>query len=174
MLHYNKFESPIGTILLIAKSSGLCYAEFEEDHDSEKKLQDISTKLREDLCKGNSEILESAEMQLSSYFKKDLTDFNITLDPVGTDFQKTVWSSLQEIPYGKLKTYKIQSEDLKSPDAIRAIASANGKNPIAIIIPCHRVIGSDGTLTGYAGGLWRKKWLLEHEGSLNAGQVSLF
>ena len=173
MLHFKRIESPIGKILLIANASGLCLAEFEDDL-TDDKLQTIAFKFNQDLSESKNEILETTEAQLNNYFKKKLTTFNIALSPRGTDFQKTVWNSLQEIPFGKLKTYKIQSECLKSPEAIRAIASANGKNPIAIIIPCHRVIGSDGNLTGYSGGLWRKKWLLEHEGSQNTGQVSLF
>ena len=85
------------------------------------------------------------------------------LDLKGTNFQFDVWNLLQKIPYGRLQTYKQQSVNLTHPEAIRAMAHANGQNPIAIIIPCHRVIGSDGKLTGYAGGLWRKKWLLELE-----------
>ncbi len=174
MLHYKIIESPIGKILLISNESGLCFAEFEDDSNPDKKLKAIASKFKEEFCEGNNDTLQTTQHQLDLYFKKELTVFNIALSPFGTGFQKSVWNSLQEIPFGKIKTYKIQSENLQSPDAIRAIASANGKNPIAVIIPCHRVIGSDGTLTGYAGGLWRKKWLLEHEGSLNAGQVSLF
>lgn len=174
MYHFKRIESPIGKILLIANENGLCFAEFEDEPYSDIKLASISKKLNQTISEEYNLSLENTAEQLDRYFKKDLTKFNIALEPIGTDFQKSVWNSLQEIPFGKIKTYKIQSENLKSPDAIRAIASANGKNPIAVIIPCHRVIGSDGTLTGYAGGLWRKKWLLEHEGALNVTQQSLF
>jgi O-6-methylguanine DNA methyltransferase len=174
MYHFQRIESPIGKILLIANENGLCFAEFEDDTNSANKLDTIAKKLNHTISNELNLILKDTADQLDRYFKKDLTKFNIALEPIGTDFQKSVWNSLQEIPFGKIKTYKIQSENLKSPDAIRAIASANGKNPIAVIIPCHRVIGSDGTLTGYAGGLWRKKWLLEHEGALNVAQQSLF
>ncbi|MCK5677367.1 MAG: methylated-DNA--[protein]-cysteine S-methyltransferase, partial [Flavobacteriaceae bacterium] len=100
------------------------------------------------------------------------TSFDLKLNPQGTDFQQNVWNELQRIPYGKTTSYLDQSKKMGNVKAIRAIASANGKNPIWIIIPCHRVIGSDGSLTGYAGGLWRKKWLLEHENPTK--QTSLF
>ena len=118
------------------------------------------------------ESLQKCVDQLEEYFQKSRTDFDIKLNPQGTDFQKKVWKELQEIPYGKTISYKDQSKKMNAPKAIRAIASANGKNPIWIIIPCHRVIGSDGSLTGYAGGVWRKKWLLEHENPIH--QTSLF
>lgn len=108
-------------------------------------------------------ILQEAVSQLIDYFEGKRTDFDFKLNPKGTDFQKKVWNSLLEIPYGKTRTYLEQSKILGDVKAIRAMASANGKNPLWIVVPCHRVIGTDGSLTGYAGGLWRKKWLLEHE-----------
>lgn len=101
--------------------------------------------------------------QLKQYFEGGLTEFDLKLNPSGTDFQKQVWKALSEIPYGKTFSYHQLAKELGNVKAIRAVAAANGKNPLWIIIPCHRVIGSDGSLTGYAGGLWRKKWLLEHE-----------
>lgn len=107
--------------------------------------------------------LVPAVTQLKQYFEGELAHFDLKLNPQGTDFQKRVWSALCDIPYGKTKSYYQLSEELGDIKAIRAVAAANGKNPLWIVIPCHRVIGSDGSLTGYAGGLWRKKWLLEHE-----------
>lgn len=107
--------------------------------------------------------LAEAIIQLEQYFKGERKDFNLKLNPQGTDFQKKIWKLLQNIPYGKTSTYKDLSNEFGNPLAIRAVAAANGKNPLWILIPCHRIIGSDGSLTGYAGGLWRKKWLLEHE-----------
>ncbi len=109
------------------------------------------------------ECLKDCVTQLDEYFQKKRTTFNLKLNPQGTDFQKEVWKALQQIPYAKTRSYLKQSEAMGNVKAIRAVASANGKNPIWIVIPCHRVIGSDGSLTGYAGGLWRKRWLLEHE-----------
>jgi methylated-DNA-[protein]-cysteine S-methyltransferase len=117
-------------------------------------------------------VLQEAVTQLNHYFEGKRTDFDFKLNPKGTDFQKKVWSSLLKIPYGKTRTYLEQSKILGDVKAIRAVASANGKNPLWIVVPCHRVIGTDGSLTGYAGGLWRKKWLLEHENPTN--QQSLF
>ena len=116
--------------------------------------------------------LEDCVMQLNEYFEGTRTQFDLKLNPEGTDFQKTVWNQLEQIPYGKTVSYLDLSKQLGDVKAIRAVANANGKNPLWIIIPCHRVIGSDGSLTGYAGGLHRKQWLLEHENPYK--QQSLF
>ena len=101
--------------------------------------------------------------QLNEYFEGNRTDFQFKINPNGTDFQKKVWEELLKIPFGKTASYQEVTNNLGDPKAIRAVANANGKNPLWIVVPCHRVIGSDGFLTGYAGGLWRKKWLLDHE-----------
>ena len=116
--------------------------------------------------------LQEAVKQLNEYFEGIRTDFDFKLNPKGTEFQQKVWKGLLQIPYGKTRTYLEQSKILGDVKAIRAVASANGKNPLWIVVPCHRIIGSNGSLTGYAGGLWRKKWLLEHENPTN--QQSLF
>ena len=108
-------------------------------------------------------VLQEAVTQLNEYFERKRIDFNFKLNPKGTDFQKKVWKGLLEVRFGKTRTYLEQSKILGDVKAIRAVASANGKNPLWIVVPCHRIIGSDGSLTGYAGELWRKKWLLEHE-----------
>ncbi len=118
------------------------------------------------------ENLKEAVTQLQDYFDGKRTDFNFKINPKGTDFQQKVWQELLNIPFGKTISYLDLSKKLGDVKAIRAVASANGKNPLWIVIPCHRVIGTDGSLTGYAGGLWRKKWLLEHENPTN--QQSLF
>ncbi|WP_456420472.1 methylated-DNA--[protein]-cysteine S-methyltransferase [Lutibacter sp.] len=107
--------------------------------------------------------LQNCVQQLDEYFNGNRTEFNLKLNPQGTNFQKRVWKELLNVSHGKTRTYLEQSKRLGDVKAIRAVASANGKNPIWIVIPCHRIIGSNGSLTGYAGGLWRKKWLLEHE-----------
>ena len=116
--------------------------------------------------------LERAVFQLQQYFAGELKEFDLKLNPRGTDFQKRVWQALLRIPYGHTTSYMDLAKELGDPLAIRAVAAANGKNPLWILVPCHRVIGSDGSLTGYAGGLWRKKWLLEHEQPVK--QQSLF
>ena len=120
------------------------------------------------------EILQNAVNQLNEYFEGKRLNFDLKLNPQGTDFQKKVWKGLLQIPCGKTRTYLEQSKVLGDVKAIRAVASANGKNPLWIVVPCHRVIGSDGSLTGYAGGLWRKKWLLQHEIDIaQKGQTAL-
>lgn len=117
-------------------------------------------------------VLQEAVSQLQDYFEGKRTEFTFPLNPQGTEFQQKVWQELLNIPFGKTTSYMDLSKKLGDVKAIRAVASANGKNPLWIVVPCHRVIGSDGSLTGYAGGLWRKKWLLEHESP--SQQQSLF
>jgi methylated-DNA-[protein]-cysteine S-methyltransferase len=107
--------------------------------------------------------LQEAVIQLNDYFDRKRSTFDFKINPQGTDFQQKVWQELLNIPFGKTMSYLDLSKKLGDVKAIRAVASANGKNPLWIVVPCHRVIGSNGSLTGYAGGLWRKKWLLEHE-----------
>jgi len=116
--------------------------------------------------------LQNAVTELNDYFQGKRTHFDFKLNPKGTEFQQKVWQALLEIPYGKTCSYMDLSKKIGDVKAIRAVASANGKNPLWIVVPCHRVIGTDGSLTGYAGGLWRKKWLLEHESP--SGQQTLF
>lgn len=110
--------------------------------------------------------------QLNDYFEGNRKEFDFKMNPQGTDFQKKVWNELLKVSYGKTASYQEITNSLGDPKAIRAVANANGKNPLWIVIPCHRIISSDGSLTGYAGGLWRKKWLLEHENPVK--QQSLF
>jgi methylated-DNA-[protein]-cysteine S-methyltransferase len=112
--------------------------------------------------------------QLDEYFRGERREFSLNLDPTGTEFQKSVWQELLKIPYGKTVSYLNIAQALNNEKAIRAVGAANGQNPIVIIVPCHRVIGSDGKLTGYGGGLWRKEWLLKHEGVLASTQLTLF
>jgi methylated-DNA-[protein]-cysteine S-methyltransferase len=118
------------------------------------------------------EVLQDCAYQLREYFKGERESFSLKLSPQGTDFQKRVWEKLLTIPFGKTISYLKLSEKLGDVKAIRAVAGANGRNPLWIVVPCHRVIGTDGSLTGYAGGLSRKQWLLEHESPYK--QQSLF
>ena len=147
---------------------GLCEITGDEDGISEIKILDEERQPSESI----PEFLIPAVNQINAYFNGELQDFSFKLNPKGTPFQKKVWQSLLEIPFGKTNSYMDVSKKLGDVKAIRAVAAANGKNPLWIVIPCHRVIGSDGSLTGYAGGLWRKKWLLEHENP--SSQQSLF
>ena len=151
-------KSPLGMLEIKGNEDGLASVRFMDS----------------DFVSSNSipEILLPAVTQLKEYFNGTRTEFELKLAPEGTGFQKKVWDLLTTIPFGKTTSYQQMANDLGDPKVIRAAASANGKNPIAIIIPCHRVVGSDGSLTGYAGGLHRKKWLLEHESPVK--QQSLF
>ncbi|MBT8307146.1 MAG: methylated-DNA--[protein]-cysteine S-methyltransferase [Maribacter sp.] len=151
-------HTPLGITKLVGDDKGLASITVLND---EKPASDVIP-----------EILEDAVYQLQEYFEGKRESFSLTLNPNGTDFQKKVWNALQDIPYGKTVSYLELSKSLGDVKAIRAVAAANGKNPLWIVVPCHRVIGSDGSLKGYAGGLHRKKWLLNHESP--AKQQSLF
>lgn len=152
------YKTPIGTAKIIGDSNGIqAVSVIDESIESSSNIPEFA---------------RDCIQQLKEYFAGIRTEFDLKLNPQGTDFQKTVWKELLKIPYAKTRTYLEQTKEIGDPKAIRAVASANGKNPIWIIIPCHRVIGSDGSLTGYAGGVWRKKWLLEHESPVK--QQSLF
>lgn len=150
-------KTPLGIATIIGDENGVSAISVSDD-------KEVSTEI--------PAALKEAVLQLNTYFDGKRTSFDFKLNPKGTDFQKKVWNALLAIPYGKTITYLEQSKILGDVKAIRAVASANGKNPLWIVVPCHRVIGSDGSLTGYAGGLWRKKWLLEHENP--STQQSLF
>lgn len=152
-------QSPLGITLIEGDGEGVSKISVLDDKDI-KQSETIPQELQE------------AAQQLQEYFNGTRTDFSFKLNPQGTDFQKKVWNALLEIPFGKTTSYQDLSIKLGDIKAIRAVAGANGKNPLWIVVPCHRVIGSDGSLTGYAGGLWRKKWLLEHENPVK--QQSLF
>jgi methylated-DNA-[protein]-cysteine S-methyltransferase len=120
------------------------------------------------------DVLLQCQKELEEYFIGARKEFNVALAPAGTEFQKQVWDELLKIGYGNTTSYMAIAKKMNNPGAVRAVGLANGKNPIGIIIPCHRVIGGDGSLTGYAGGLWRKKWLLEHEGNTSGNVRTLF
>lgn len=154
MLYYDIISSPIGKLLLLASEKGLKKILFE--------LQFKNIAINKNWQHSCKELSEAKE-QLDSYFKKELNQFNLILDPDGTAFQKQIWKKLQEIPYGELKSYQDIANSINKPKACRAVGMANSLNPIPIIIPCHRVIGKNGKLTGYAGGLENKARLLQLE-----------
>ena len=128
----------------------------------------------EDMPEEKHQLLSLTTAQLQEYFSGERRNFELPLKQLGTDFQQRVWQLLLQIPFGKTISYNDLSKQYGDLKAIRAVASANGKNNLAIIVPCHRVIGSNQSLTGYAGGLWRKKWLLEHEAKHHSGVMTLF
>jgi len=148
-----KVKAHLKTPLGIAEITG------DKDGVSQIKIIDGEPSLTKDIPK---ELTKAVE-QINAYFEEGLTQFDFAINPEGTDFQKRVWVNLLKIPFGKTISYLELSKITGDVKAIRAVAAANGRNPLWIVIPCHRVIGSDGSLTGYAGGVWRKKWLLEHE-----------
>ena len=151
-------KSPIGYTEILGDENGIVSISVLNSDKTETEIIPLN--------------LQDCVQQLQDYFKGNRKSFGLTLNPKGTTFQKQVWNELQNIPFGKTITYLELSKRLGDVKAIRAAANANGKNPIWIVVPCHRVIGSDGSLTGYAGGLHRKQWLLEHESHFK--QVSLF
>ncbi len=151
------YKSPVGNLRIISNDRDIIKIEFVKDF---YKMKMVPVQI------------QNCITQLDEYFKGERKEFDIGLNPAGTEFQSKIWNLLLNIPYGKTISYLEQARQFDDEKAIRAIATANGKNPIPIIIPCHRVIGNDGSLTGYAGGLLKKQWLLEHEGAIK--QKSLF
>ncbi len=150
-------KTPVGIAEIIGDENGISVVSIHDDGKVSKKIPFV---------------LKEAVAQLNDYFTGKRNTFDFKLNPNGTEFQRKVWNELLNIPFGKTVSYMDITKKLGDVKAIRAVASANGKNPLWIVVPCHRVIGTDGSLTGYAGGLWRKKWLLEHENP--SAQQSLF
>jgi O-6-methylguanine DNA methyltransferase len=163
MIYSKKIETPIGEILACSVDEGICLVEFVDSLNYDANLKSLSSVLNSHILLSSNEYLDNLENQLFEYFIGNRKDFTVPIFLVGTDFQKKVWTHLLSIDYGKTSTYKEQSISLGNVKAIRAIASANGANRIPIVIPCHRVVGSKGKLTGYSGGLWRKEYLLDLE-----------
>lgn len=157
-------SSPLGVLRISGTDLGITEVRFcEEEASYTEQTSEMPA------C------ISDCVQQLEEYFAGKRHNFDLMLAPAGTTFQKQVWQELQGIPHGKTTSYLAVSRAVSGEKAIRAVGAANGRNPICIVVPCHRVIGSDGSLTGYAGGLWRKEWLLRHEGSLRtAAQTFLF
>lgn len=154
--YYTRMESPIESLLLASDGEALTslfmMSQRHGPYFSESWIHD-----------DNAKPFVEAKKQMQAYFAGDLTEFDLPLNMIGTEFQKTVWRELQNIPFGVTISYGELAERVGNPSASRAVGAANGRNPISIIVPCHRVIGSNGKLTGYGGGLERKEWLLAHE-----------
>ena len=154
-MNYQYLDSPIGQLRLVSDGQHITAIEFEGMHHTDQR--DTEQK---------DGPLEECARQLGEYFNGTRRDFDLPLAPGGTEFQNAVWDALREIPYGALRSYRDVAESLANPKAVRAVGAANGRNPIPIVVPCHRVVGSDGALTGFAGGLAAKKKLLELEGAI--------
>ncbi|RPD42689.1 bifunctional transcriptional activator/DNA repair enzyme AdaA [Chitinophaga barathri] len=163
VINIKRLETPLGTMFAGAVEKGICLLEFSNRKRLETELKDLSKRLNANVIQGANKHFDQLERELEEYFDGKRKTFTVPLFMPGTDFQQTVWEKLQTIPYGDTRSYKQQAAAIDKPEAVRAVGNANGMNRISIIVPCHRVIGEDGSLTGYGGGLLRKQWLLDFE-----------
>jgi AraC family transcriptional regulator of adaptative response/methylated-DNA-[protein]-cysteine methyltransferase len=163
LITVTRLPTPLGPMLAGATDEGVCLLEFLDRRMLETQLARLTRRLRAGWLPGNHRHLDALRLQLDEYFTGTRTAFALPLVLAGTPFQEAVWRELQTIPYGETRSYQSQAERLGRPAAVRAVARANGDNRLAILIPCHRVIGKNGQLTGYGGGLWRKRHLLNLE-----------
>lgn len=159
----HRFTTPIGPMIVCATEKGLCLLEFSSRKILEKELTDLQRLLKAQIMIGENAHTRQVEAEITEYFSGQRRHFDVALDMPGTDFQRSVWQALLGVSYGSTASYQDQARKLGKLEAVRAVASANGANRISIIVPCHRIIGKDGSLVGYGGGLARKRWLLEHE-----------
>ncbi|HDG1697943.1 TPA: methylated-DNA--[protein]-cysteine S-methyltransferase [Kluyvera ascorbata] len=159
----HRFTTPIGPMFVCASERGVCLLEFVDRRMLETEFSDLQRLLNARIIAGQNEHIRQAENEIAEYFAGKRLRFTLALDTPGSEFQRRVWQALAEIPCGESTHYQALAETLNKPTAARAVAAANGANRIAIVIPCHRVIGKDGSMTGYGGGVARKRWLLEHE-----------
>jgi AraC family transcriptional regulator of adaptative response/methylated-DNA-[protein]-cysteine methyltransferase len=176
MIKTIKIETPLGVMIAGATDEGVCLLEFSDRRMLNTEYKDLAKHFKTTIQVGENKHFKILRKQLKEYFEGSRKEFSVPLVTPGTTFQQAVWGELMNIQYGTTRSYQEQSVALGKPDSIRAVANANGMNRISIIIPCHRVIGSDGRLTGYGGGLKRKRWLIDHEKkhSGNAFDLSLF
>lgn len=173
MIKTIKIETPIGEMVAGATDEGICLLEFSDRRMLPTEYKDLIRLLKTTFEEGENKHLKTLRKQLREYFDGQRKEFTIPIVSPGSEFQQAVWKELQNIPFGSTRSYNEQSIALKKPDSVRAVANANGMNRISIVIPCHRVIGSDGHLTGYGGGLKRKKWLIDHEKKYSGKAVDL-
>lgn len=173
MIKLTKIDTPLGEMTAGATREGICLLEFSDRKSLSSEFQNITKLLNTEIESGSNKHLRALKKQLKEYFKGKRKEFSIPLITTGTEFQQSVWKETKKIPFGSTQSYKAQAEALDKPGSARAVAGANGANRISIIIPCHRVIGSDRRLTGYGGGLERKQWLLNHEKKYSGKAVDL-
>ncbi len=163
VINMHRITTPLGPMIACATEDGICLLEFTDRRMFPLELKDLRRLLKANFVYGTNKHILNIEKQLGEYFAGKRKVFDVPLVTPGSEFQKSVWQQLITIPYGNTRSYEEQAIAINNLKAIRAVASANGANRIAIVIPCHRVIGKDGSLTGYGGGLWRKRWLLDFE-----------
>lgn len=162
----SRLETPIGAMVAGVHGARLCLLEFADRRALESEIKDLEKRFNTSARPGRNPLHDEVQHQLSAYFKGTLTDFKLDLEFPGSDFQHAVWEALLAIPYGQTRSYGQQAASIGNKKAVRAVARANGQNRLAIVVPCHRVIGADGSLTGYAGGLDRKRFLLNLESTV--------
>ena len=158
------YQSEIGWLEIIGTHESIKVINFIEPEERDSNLADVEI----------PQVLTDGVTQLDEYFKGKRQVFSLKLAPEGTEFQQMVWHQLLEVPFGTTMSYLDIARAIGNEKAVRAVGAANGQNPIVIVVPCHRIVGSNGKLTGYGGGLWRKEWLLNHEGHLVGQQMKLF
>lgn len=155
-LHLSTIDSPVGPLRLVATDDALVAVLWPEEREGRVKFTS-------EPVAGQSRVLAQTAAELHEYFNGGRRHFDVPLELRGTEFQQLVWRSLADIPFGETSTYGKQAAAIGRPRAVRAVGSANGRNPLSIVLPCHRIVGADGTLTGFAGGISTKRWLLDHE-----------
>lgn len=166
----DQISTPIGTMIAGVTVEGICMLEFMDRKGLQFQMRKLHKLLNATFTMAATELTSELKSQLDDYFNHRRTSFNLPLIMTGTEFQQSAWQSLLEIPPGSTRTYQEQSIAIGRKEAIRAVAKANGENRLCILIPCHRIIGSNGKLTGYSGGIWRKRWLLDHERNASDNQ----
>ncbi|EKO3570249.1 methylated-DNA--[protein]-cysteine S-methyltransferase [Vibrio metschnikovii] len=159
----SRLTTPLGPMFICATDDGVCLLEFVDRRMLETEFKDLQKILNAKIIAGENYHIKKAKIEIAEYFNGERKKFDVKVQFLGTDFQSLVWRNLTDIPYGKTSTYQQQARKIQNPNAIRAVASANGFNRVSILIPCHRVIGKDGKLLGYGGGIERKRWLIDHE-----------
>ncbi len=164
-LIFKVIETPLGEVYAVSSENGICMLTFVDDVHLARKINRLESKFKTDMKKGENSVMTLLELELNEYFAGCRTAFTVPIDLGGTEFQQKVWTDLLKIPFGELRSYRDQAELLGDTKKVRALANGNGANIICILIPCHRVVGSNGKLTGYNCGLWRKEKLLQLEKS---------
>jgi len=159
----SRLTTPLGPMFICATDKGICLLEFVDRRMLETEFNDLQKLLNATIISGENKHIKQAKKEIKEYFDGKRKTFDVTIETPGTDFQNSVWNCLQEIQYGETTSYQQQAKKINNPTAVRAVASANGYNRISIIVPCHRVLGKNKKMTGYGGGIERKKWLIEHE-----------
>ncbi len=162
-IRFTTFETPLGSMIGIGNSCIIYRIDFTDNPDLTKEITQLSRNFNSEIQEGSTDALNLLKKEMADYFSGNLKKFTVLTMPLGTSFQKHVWTTLAKVPYGTTQSYADIAKSINSPTSFRAVANANGSNPIAIIIPCHRIIKSSGDLCGYRCGVERKKWLLKHE-----------